>query len=245
MLALSLRRRANRTFARAYQRLVQEANEREAAEKALRESEQRFRALVHNASDVFTVISAEGVVRYQSPAVEQVLGHPSEELIGRSLLDLVHPDDREVAERRFERSRVRRDPHDPVVGEVRMLPRDGESPPKRFEMTVTGLLHDPTVHGLLLNYRDITQRARYQEQLTEQAFRDPLTGLPNRASFQERLEFALQQRDRTVGLLFVDLDRFSGSRQPRARRWRPAPPRGRPAAGCRPAGGGHARPAWW
>jgi PAS domain-containing protein len=67
---------ANRAFARAYQRLVQEVNERQAAEKALRESEQRFRALVHNASDAFTVISADGLVRYQSPAVEQVLGHP-------------------------------------------------------------------------------------------------------------------------------------------------------------------------
>ena len=76
ILALSLRRRANRAFARAYQRLVQEVNERQAAEKALRESEQRFRALVHNASDAFTVISADGLVRYQSPAVEQVLGHP-------------------------------------------------------------------------------------------------------------------------------------------------------------------------
>jgi PAS domain-containing protein len=66
ILALSLRRRANRAFARAYQRLVQEVNEREAAEKALRESEQRFRALVHNASDVVTLISADGLVRYQS-----------------------------------------------------------------------------------------------------------------------------------------------------------------------------------
>jgi hypothetical protein len=50
-------------FARAYQRLVQEVNEREAAERALRESKQRFRALVHNASDVFTAISADGLVR--------------------------------------------------------------------------------------------------------------------------------------------------------------------------------------
>jgi PAS domain-containing protein len=109
ILALSLRRRANRAFARAYQRLVQEVNEREAAEKALRESEQRFRALVHNASDAFTVISADGLVRYQSPAVEQVLGYPREELIGRALLDLVHPDNRKAAERLFE-PKIQRDP---------------------------------------------------------------------------------------------------------------------------------------
>jgi predicted signal transduction protein with EAL and GGDEF domain len=59
-------------------------------------------------------------------------------------------------------------------------------------MTVADLLHDPTVHGLVLNYRDITERALYQEQLTQQAVHDPLTGLPNRARFQERLEFALE-----------------------------------------------------
>jgi PAS domain-containing protein len=89
--------------------LVQEVNEREAAEKALRESEQRFRALVHNASDAFTVISADGLVRYQSPAVEQALGYPREELIGRALLDLVHPDNRKAAERLFE-PKIQRDP---------------------------------------------------------------------------------------------------------------------------------------
>jgi diguanylate cyclase (GGDEF)-like protein/PAS domain S-box-containing protein len=206
MLSMSLRRRTSRTFARAYQRLVQEVNEREAAEQALRESEQRFRALVHNASDVFTVIGDDGVIRYQSPAVEAVLGHPPDSLIGRSLLDVVHADDRWAAVRLFEQSRQRSGV--PVVGEVRMLPRGSGQAPRRFEMTVTDLLADPTVNGLVLNYSDITERALYQERLTRQAFQDTLTGLANRARFQERLEEALRQRDRTVGLLFVDLDRF-------------------------------------
>src|SRR6266542_2183293 len=206
MLSLSLRRRTSRTFARAYQRLVQEVNEREAAEQALRESEQRFRALVHNASDVFTVIGDDGVIRYQSPAVEAVLGHPPDSLIGRSLLDVVLADDREAAKRLFEQSRQRSGV--PVVGEVRMLPRGSEQAPRRFEMTVTDLLADPIVSGMVLNYSDITERALYQERLTRQAYQDTLTGLANRARFQERLEEALRQRDHTVGLLFVDLDRF-------------------------------------
>ena len=205
MLSLSLRRRTSRTFARAYQRLVQEVNEREAAEQALRESEQRFRALVHNASDVFTVIGDDGVIRYQSPAVQAVLGHPPDSLIGGNMLDVVLADDREEALRLFEQSRQQSGV--PVVGEVWMLPR-GSQTPRRFEMTVTDLLADPTVNGLVLNYSDITERALYQERLTRQAFHDTLTGLANRARFQERLEQALQQRDHTVGLLFIDLDRF-------------------------------------
>jgi diguanylate cyclase (GGDEF)-like protein len=86
----------------------------------LRESEQRFRALVHHASDVFTVIGADADIRY----------------------------------------------------------------------------------------RDITERALYEQQLSQQAFHDALTTLPNRALFQDRLEHALRQRGQTVGLLFVDLDHF-------------------------------------
>jgi diguanylate cyclase (GGDEF)-like protein len=73
-------------------------------------------------------------------------------------------------------------------------------------MTATDLLDDPTVRGLVLNYRDITERALFQERLTQQAFHDALTGLPNRALFQDRLEHALWQRGQTVALLFVDLD---------------------------------------
>jgi diguanylate cyclase (GGDEF)-like protein/PAS domain S-box-containing protein len=172
----------------------------------LHESEQRFRALVHHASDVFTVIGADAVIRYQSPSIEQVLGHPTEHLIGRSFLDLIDPDDQDIARQLFERSQTR--PGLPTMGEVRMRPLGDEQAPRRFEMTATDLLADPTVRGLVLNYSDITERALYEERLSQQAFHDALTSLPNRALFQDRLEHALRQRGRTVGLLFVDLDHF-------------------------------------
>jgi diguanylate cyclase (GGDEF)-like protein/PAS domain S-box-containing protein len=172
----------------------------------LRESEQRFRALVHHASDVFTVIGADAVIRYQSPAIEQVLGYPTGHIIGRSFLDLVELDDQDVARRLFEQARLR--PGLPTVGEVRMRPLGDGQAALRFEMTATDLLDDPTVRGLVLNYSDITERAQYEERLTQQAFHDGLTGLPNRALFQDRLERALCHRGKTVGLLFIDLDHF-------------------------------------
>jgi len=172
----------------------------------LRESEQRFQALVHHASDVFTVVGADAVIRYQSPAIEQVLGYRAEDLIGRTFLDLIEPDDQEAAKQLFERPQVR--PGVPTVGEIRMRPLGDGQAPRRFEMTATDLLDDPTVRGLVLNYRDITERALYEERLTQQAFHDALTGLPNRSLFSDRLEHALRQRGQTVGLLFVDLDHF-------------------------------------
>jgi PAS domain S-box-containing protein len=172
----------------------------------LRESEQRFRALVHHASDVFTVIGADAVIRYQSPAIEQVLGYPTEGIIGRSFLGLVDPHDQAIARELLERSQLR--PGVPTVGEVRMRPREDAQAPRHFEMTATDLLDDATVRGLVLNYRDVTERVLYEQQLSQQAFHDALTGLPNRALFQDRLEHALRQRGQTVGLLFVDLDHF-------------------------------------
>jgi diguanylate cyclase (GGDEF)-like protein/PAS domain S-box-containing protein len=155
---------------------------------------------------VFTVIGADAVIRYQSPAIEQVLGYRTGSIIGRSFLDLVEPDDQDDAGQLFERSQVR--PGVPTMGEVHLRPLGDGQAPRRFEMTATNLLDDPTVRGLVLNYRDITERALYEERLTQQAFHDALTGLPNRALFQDRLEHALRQRGQTLGLLFVDLDHF-------------------------------------
>jgi PAS domain S-box-containing protein len=146
---------------------------------------------VHNASDAFTVISADGLVRYQSPAVEQVLGYPREELIGRALLDLVHP----ITGRRL--SDCSSDPRSSVTPQPcgwrgADASRRDESRPKRFEMTITDLLHDPTPTAWCSTTGDITERALYQEQLTQQAFHDPPTGLPNRARFRSGWSFALQ-----------------------------------------------------
>ncbi len=206
VLALSLRRWVNRAFARAYAKVVAEVDERKLAEQALRESEQRFRALVHQASDVFTVIDRDGQIRYQSPAVESVLGYPADKLVGTGMDALIHPDDHQGFRELLGKSLAR--PSASVVGELRMRLHADARLSRRFEMTITNLLGNPTVGGLVLNYRDITERALYQEQLTQQAFQDSLTGLPNRARLLEQLSFALQQRGSSVGLLFLDLDGF-------------------------------------
>ena len=98
---------------------------------------------------------------------------------------------RKVAERLFERSKIQRDPSTLWLARCGCFPV-GTSRGRRVRDDRHRPAPRPDAHGLVLNYRDITERALYQEQLTQQAFHDPLTGLPNRARFQERLEFALQ-----------------------------------------------------
>jgi diguanylate cyclase (GGDEF)-like protein len=80
-----------------------------------------------------------------------------------------------------------------------------------LEITVTNMLEDASVAGLVLNSRDVTDRTVLEEELLHQAFHDSLTTLSNRAMFKNRLEHALTRRDRKQGslaVLFLDLDGF-------------------------------------
>jgi PAS domain S-box-containing protein len=81
--------------------LRRELAERTRVERALRESETRFRAseqhfrsLIEHTSDIITIVDESGVVLYGSPSVERVLGYPAERLVGQVVVQLVHPDDR-------------------------------------------------------------------------------------------------------------------------------------------------------
>ncbi len=172
-----------------------------------RRSESRFRALVQHASDLITVVGPDTTVRYQSPSVEGVLGYRAEDTVGRRMLDLAHPDDLPrvlAALRRAEAPGTRAEPF-----EWRLRRRDGEW--AHLETLPTNLLDDPLVGGIVLNSRDISERVRFQRRLAHQAFHDPVTGLPNRALFRDRVSHALAKRHQAHGgvvVVFMDLDDF-------------------------------------
>jgi len=79
---------------RLFTGVIRDVTERKKIEKVIRESEERFRCLVRYASDIITILEADGTVRYISPAVERVMGYKPEEWIGTSAFGSVHPDDR-------------------------------------------------------------------------------------------------------------------------------------------------------
>ncbi|MFG2844668.1 putative bifunctional diguanylate cyclase/phosphodiesterase [Kitasatospora sp. NPDC048296] len=178
--------------------------------------EAHFRSLVQGSSDVIMIAGANGVLSYVSPAALGVYGRDPEELVGGNLLDLVHPEDvdRVLSEVRRYLARVRLAAHH--------TPGTAE-PSARVECRISAgageWLHvESTVSrhrdGLLLNSRDVTERVMLQAQLQHNAFHDPLTDLPNRALFTQRLRGALGARGQQGGtgagiaVLFLDLDGF-------------------------------------
>jgi diguanylate cyclase (GGDEF)-like protein/PAS domain S-box-containing protein len=169
-------------------------------------SEQRFHALVQHSSDVVTVVSPEAEVLYQSESVQRVFGYPAHWLTGRRLTNLIDP---ESASRLAGALRsVAGRPYATTVLELTVRHRDRRL--RQAEMTITNLLGDPSVGGLVLNTRDISERKELQDQLVHEAYHDALTQLANRALFRERVAEALAGRRRRddVTVLFLDLDGF-------------------------------------
>jgi diguanylate cyclase (GGDEF)-like protein/PAS domain S-box-containing protein len=191
-------------------RIAEEAHQSAGRERALREemsiSEQRFRTLVSNSSDVFLIMSSDGTVTYQSPAIERVLGYPQDERVGRQIFELTHPDDIGFVQTVIRELML--SPNAQRTVELRSRHADGSW--RTLEATARNMVMDPAIGGVVVNYRDITERKILESQLIHQAFHDPLTGLANRALFIDRVSHALRRRGDTTGIavLFMDLDDF-------------------------------------
>jgi diguanylate cyclase (GGDEF)-like protein/PAS domain S-box-containing protein len=182
-------------------------NVRLLAEHAARQNEARFRSLVQHSSDVIIVTRIDGTVRFVSPSATRVFGYDPSEMVRHTIADLLHPDDRERASTFFRT--VAQSPG--VSGPVEWRFRQPDGSWLHAEILATNLLHDHSVRGVVLNTRDVSERRRLEEQLTHQAFHDPLTGLANRALFRDRVSHALalaQRRGTPVTVLYLDLDDF-------------------------------------
>src|SRR5215218_6501548 len=186
---------------------IQDVSERKNVERVIIESEQRFRSLVQNSSDIITILEADGTVRYVSPAVERVTGYKPEEQIGTNAFGSVHPDDKEQALNTLAEVLKRPGLHPPL--EFRVPHKDGSW--RYLEHVVNNLLDDSAVRGVVVNSWDVTERKALVEYLSYQAFHDPLSDLPNRVLFMDRLEHAIiraNRRGNKVAVLFMDLDNF-------------------------------------
>jgi diguanylate cyclase (GGDEF)-like protein/PAS domain S-box-containing protein len=172
-----------------------------------RRSESRFQTLVQSASDVILIARPDTTIVYQTPSALRILGYEPGALEGKRLTSLLHPNDVESAIAAYGGVAFRAGTS--VTTEWRV--RHGDGSWRYVEVVTNNLLGEPTVEGIVLTLRDVTERKRLEEELKHQAFHDALSGLANRALFRDRLEHALARAARSLtslAVLFLDLDDF-------------------------------------
>jgi len=137
--------------------------QRQPAAEELRQSGEHFRALIENASDAVAILDAEGIIVYESPSAERILGYGPQDLVGKSMLEFIHPDDVPNVAGIF--AAILNNPRTPMSTELRFRHKDDSW--HWLEGVGNNLLDDPQVQGVVANYRDITERKRVEEVLRE------------------------------------------------------------------------------
>ena len=142
---------------------VHDTTARKLAEKAIRESEERFRALIENAHDVIYVIDETGTLTYAAPSVIPVMGYDPEDVIGRSAMEFIHPEDLPIVGPRLQ-NRLR----EPGVGEyIEFRLRHADGSWRDVEVVATNPGPDSPITGAVANIRDVTDRKKLEEHLRQ------------------------------------------------------------------------------
>jgi diguanylate cyclase (GGDEF)-like protein/PAS domain S-box-containing protein len=182
-------------------------------ERALREREAHYRLLANNIADVIILIDARGILRFVSQSVEPVLGLRADELIGKSCLDVVHPEDKESV-----RAASASLSAPGAVGTLvfRVYRLDGTIAWVEINFKQAAESNTPGQTEFVGVLRDVTERKRMEDELnllnrrlTQLAATDGLTGLTNRRSFDGFLAREYQACDQ-ISVLLIDIDNFKG-----------------------------------
>ncbi|MEP7166100.1 MAG: PAS domain S-box protein, partial [Ferruginibacter sp.] len=127
-------------------------------------NEKYYRALIENGADAVVVMSAEGKPLYASPAVQKVLGYTEEEAMLLDLSLLTHPEDISLVSSQMKE--VIASPGKTIKADARrMLHKDGSW--RWLEPTLTNMLHDPAINGIVDNFHDVTEKKLADEKIVQ------------------------------------------------------------------------------
>lgn len=156
--------------------MARDITEQKRAEEALQASEKRFRALIEHGLDNISLLSADGRLLWESPSVNITLGYMPNQYIGRNIFELMHPDDLEWTRRLYEQ--LLREPGGSRRGIFRLRSSSGEW--RWVEAIATNMLEEPYVEAVVINYHDITERKRMEDELqkSERRYRSIAEDMP-------------------------------------------------------------------
>ncbi|MGE4554342.1 MAG: putative bifunctional diguanylate cyclase/phosphodiesterase, partial [Desulfovibrionaceae bacterium] len=189
------------------QSMIQDITESHEAERAMRESEARYRSLIETTSEGYAMLDQGLTVTETNAALGNILGLTREEVLGHSLLEFMDDENQELVQ--IQANRRADTPHRKYEFAFKRV--SGETVNVLASAT-TMFAADGSVTGAFAFYTDITDRKRMETQLRYQAMHDPLTNLANRTLCLDRISRALERARRRddyyYALIFLDLDRF-------------------------------------
>ena len=143
--------------------VLRDITERAQAERLLKVSEEHFRALSENASDIVVIIDSEGSVSYVSPSIDRIFGFTASDIIGKSALDFIHPDDANNVLMALSTSAQNPGVADPIIARFRQI--DGSW--RKLECVANNMLDLQAVRGIVINARDVTERMHAEDRLRD------------------------------------------------------------------------------
>ncbi|WP_456270983.1 sensor domain-containing protein [Bacillus sp. AK031] len=177
--------------------------EKKALEEEISSNEERLKAMNQYSSEGVAIVDSHGLISYMSPSYEKITGNKVDKVINNSVMELIHKEDYDFYKNQFQ-SAVRKT-QVPIRFQVRAIHGDGLY--YVHELVMTNFLNHPSINGIVINFREITEEKRAQQQMSTNAFYDSLTSFPNRNYFKSRLK-SLISAEKPVTLVVFNIDDF-------------------------------------
>ncbi len=176
-------------------------------ENNVRLSEEKFRAMIEQSTEVIVVIDSNLTIQYISQSIKRMFGYEPKKLLKKSIVKLIHPDNKREISNLFNISIERRQ-HIPPV-EFKFYHKDNSW--RNVEIRGNNMQENQLINGIVLNIRDITDHKNAEAKAKFYEYHDTLTRLPNRELFLSRLEIELEKaknRNKMFFVMSIGIDKF-------------------------------------
>jgi diguanylate cyclase (GGDEF)-like protein/PAS domain S-box-containing protein len=182
--------------------------EAELKQKKINLMQRKFNALVKESVEVFEILDVDGHITYISDTSEKVIGYKPEERIGRKIFDFYT---KEEGQKLSEMMAYVLGAHGRKITKDAMF-KTKSGKQIALEIKMQNFLNDPAIKGIVVNFRDITDRVKAEKKIIHLSTHDQLTGLPNKLNFERKIEQlakSVKEYNSSFAILMLDIDSYS------------------------------------